>query len=133
MTWEGFAHARPSNARVLCGRHQRHPERRPPPSLPSARLQQLFCPDARSLARSLARSFARLLDSSWSNKLIGAKDGAAVQINIGSLDENGIYTGKFTTFAISGAVRSRVSSRSLQTRTAYLPGGERRLCVLAFR
>ena len=86
-----------------------------------------------TLARSLARSFARLLDSSWSNKLIGAKDGAAVQINIGSLDENGIYTGKFTTFAISGAVRSRVSSRSLQTRTAYLPGGERRLCVLAFR
>ncbi len=86
-----------------------------------------------TLARSLARSFARLLDSSWSNKLIGAKDGAAVQINIGSLDENGIYTGKFTTFAISGAVRSRVSSRSLQTRTAYLPGDERRLCVLAFR
>ena len=49
--------------------------------------------------------------SSWSNRLIGAKDHAAVQINIGHLDESGLYTGKFTTFAIGGSVRHRVSPR----------------------
>lgn len=46
------------------------------------------------------------LNSAWSNKLITAKDHASVQINIGHLDESGVYTGQFTTFALAGKVRS---------------------------
>merc|ERR1712157_579411 len=49
---------------------------------------------------------------SWTNRLIGAKDHAAVQINIGHLDEQGLFTGKTTTFAIGGAVRHRGESDS---------------------
>ena len=46
---------------------------------------------------------------SASNRLITAKDHASVQINVGHLDENGLYTGQFSTFALSGFVRAQVS------------------------
>lgn len=46
--------------------------------------------------------------SSATNRLITAKDHASVQINVGHLDENGIYNGQFTTFALSGFVRAQV-------------------------
>ena len=49
------------------------------------------------------------LNSSASNRLITAKDHASVQINVGHLDENGLYTGQFSTFALSGFVRAQVS------------------------
>ncbi|KAG2436875.1 hypothetical protein HXX76_006395 [Chlamydomonas incerta] len=42
----------------------------------------------------------------WTNKLITAKDHASVQINIGHLDANGVYSNQFTTFAIAGNVRA---------------------------
>ncbi|PKU67838.1 40S ribosomal protein S21 [Dendrobium catenatum] len=45
---------------------------------------------------------------SATNRLIAAKDHAAVQINIGHLDEHGVYTRNFTTFALSGFVRAQV-------------------------
>ncbi|GFY98724.1 ribosomal protein S21e [Actinidia rufa] len=41
---------------------------------------------------------------SATNRLITAKDHASVQINIGHLDENGVYTGQFTTFALCGFI-----------------------------
>ncbi|KAK1293573.1 40S ribosomal protein S21 [Acorus calamus] len=44
---------------------------------------------------------------SATNRLITAKDHASVQINIGHVDENGIYTGKFSTFALSGFIRAQ--------------------------
>ncbi|XP_010259621.1 PREDICTED: 40S ribosomal protein S21-2-like isoform X2 [Nelumbo nucifera] len=44
---------------------------------------------------------------SATNRLITSKDHASVQINIGHLDENGIYTGHFTTFALCGFVRAQ--------------------------
>ncbi|KAK6915600.1 Ribosomal protein S21e [Dillenia turbinata] len=44
---------------------------------------------------------------SATNRLITSKDHAAVQINVGHLDENGIYTGHFTTFALCGFVRAQ--------------------------
>ncbi|XP_008805749.1 40S ribosomal protein S21 [Phoenix dactylifera] len=44
---------------------------------------------------------------SATNRLITAKDHASVQINIGHLDENGVYTGQFTTFALSGFIRAQ--------------------------
>ncbi|KAG1338701.1 hypothetical protein COCNU_04G010070 [Cocos nucifera] len=48
--------------------------------------------------------------SSATNRLITAKDHASVQINIGHLDENGVYTGQFTTFALSGFIRAQLRS-----------------------
>jgi hypothetical protein len=49
--------------------------------------------------------------SSWTNKLITAKDHASVQLNIGHLDKEGVYeTGKYSTFALTGAVRGQVST-----------------------
>lgn len=47
--------------------------------------------------------------SAWTNKLITAKDHASVQINIGHLDANGVYSNQYTTFAIAGNVRAMVS------------------------
>lgn len=47
------------------------------------------------------------LRSSASNRLITAKDHAAVQINIGQVDENGVLNGEFDTIAISGYVRRK--------------------------
>ncbi|CAN6185864.1 unnamed protein product, partial [Urochloa humidicola] len=44
---------------------------------------------------------------SATNRIITAKDHASVQINIGHLDENGLYDGRFTTFALSGFVRAQ--------------------------
>ncbi|XP_042460286.1 40S ribosomal protein S21-like [Zingiber officinale] len=47
---------------------------------------------------------------SATNRLITAKDHASVQINIGHLDDNGVYTGQYTTFALSGFIRAQVCS-----------------------
>ena len=46
------------------------------------------------------------ITSSWTNKLITAKDHAAVQINVGHLNSEGIYTGSTTTLALAGNVRA---------------------------
>ena len=47
--------------------------------------------------------------SSWTNKLIPAKDHGSIQVNIGHLDEEGVYkTGQYTTFALHGTVRATV-------------------------
>ncbi|XP_054821364.1 40S ribosomal protein S21-2-like isoform X1 [Prosopis cineraria] len=48
---------------------------------------------------------------SATNRLITAKDHASVQINIGHLDENGIYNGHFSTFALCGFIRAQVETR----------------------
>ena len=45
------------------------------------------------------------MPSSWTNKLITAKDHASVQINVGHLNEDGVYTGAYTTLALAGNVR----------------------------
>ncbi|XP_078436058.1 small ribosomal subunit protein eS21y-like [Wolffia australiana] len=44
---------------------------------------------------------------SATNRLITAKDHASVQINVGHVDENGIYTGQYTTIALCGFIRSQ--------------------------
>ena len=47
--------------------------------------------------------------SSWTHRLITAKDHASVQINVGNVDPaTGRYTGDFKTFAICGYIRSKV-------------------------
>ncbi|KDD73127.1 ribosomal protein S21e [Helicosporidium sp. ATCC 50920] len=44
---------------------------------------------------------------SWSNQLITAKDHGSVQINIGHLDESGVYNGSFSTVALHSLVRKK--------------------------
>ncbi|EFN59817.1 hypothetical protein CHLNCDRAFT_29353 [Chlorella variabilis] len=44
---------------------------------------------------------------SWTNKLITAKDHGSVQLNIGHLDESGVYNGSFSTFALCGQLRNK--------------------------
>ena len=43
--------------------------------------------------------------SSATNRLIEAKDKASVQINIGHVNTDGVYTGEYTTMALCGFVR----------------------------
>jgi small subunit ribosomal protein S21e len=50
---------------------------------------------------------------SWTNRLITAKDHASIQVNIGHLDETGVYTGQYTTLALSGFVRTMVRPHAL--------------------
>ena len=58
---------------------------------------------------SVPDGHVRLCCSSWTNKLIPAKDHGSIQINIGHLDEEGVYkTGQYTTFALHGSVRATV-------------------------
>jgi hypothetical protein len=48
--------------------------------------------------------------SSWTKRLITAKDHASVQINVGDVDPvSGRYTGTFKTFALCGYIRDKVS------------------------
>jgi small subunit ribosomal protein S21e len=59
-----------------------------------------------------------------SNRLIGVKDHASIQLNIGEVDENGHYTGECKPYAISGFVRAMGESddslNRLATRDGYL-------------
>ncbi|KAJ2160802.1 40S ribosomal protein S21 [Coemansia sp. RSA 552] len=61
---------------------------------------------------------------SATNRLIGVKDHAAIQINIADVDEEGHLTGTTKTYAISGMVRSRAESddslNRLATKDGYL-------------
>ncbi|KAI3878774.1 hypothetical protein MKW92_047422, partial [Papaver armeniacum] len=48
-----------------------------------------------------------LCTCSATNKIITAKDHASVQLNIGHIDDNGIYTGHFSIFTLNGFVRDQ--------------------------
>ncbi|XP_024028268.1 40S ribosomal protein S21-2 isoform X2 [Morus notabilis] len=58
---------------------------------------------------------------SATNRLITSKDHASVQINAGHLDENGIYTGQFSTFALCGFVRAQNPLSSTLSSTRISP------------
>ncbi|RVW55913.1 40S ribosomal protein S21-2 [Vitis vinifera] len=47
---------------------------------------------------------------SATNRLITSKDHASVQINIGHVDEDGVFTGQFSTFALCGFVRAQLKT-----------------------
>ncbi|KAK6117899.1 hypothetical protein DH2020_048356 [Rehmannia glutinosa] len=57
--------------------------------------------------------------SSATNRLITSKDHASGQINVGHLDERGVYSGGFSTFALCGFIRaqSRVEDCALVSST----------------
>merc|ERR1712185_697638 len=42
---------------------------------------------------------------SATNRLIEAKDKASIQVNIGHVNPDGVYTGEFTTMALCGFIR----------------------------
>ncbi|KAL0237949.1 hypothetical protein GEMRC1_012423 [Eukaryota sp. GEM-RC1] len=42
---------------------------------------------------------------SATNRILGPKDHASVQINVGHIDETGRYTGNSSPFALSGYIR----------------------------
>ncbi|KAK4795571.1 hypothetical protein SAY86_027897 [Trapa natans] len=44
---------------------------------------------------------------SATNRLITSKDHASVQINVGHLGPDGVYTNQFTTFALCGYIRAQ--------------------------
>ncbi len=54
--------------------------------------------------------------SSWTNNLIGAKDHRSVQINVGHLDEAGVFNGSYSTFALCGRVRAKGEADSAADR-----------------
>mmetsp|Transcript_23398 Transcript_23398/g.32311 ORF Transcript_23398/g.32311 Transcript_23398/m.32311 type:complete len:83 (-) Transcript_23398:442-690(-) len=43
---------------------------------------------------------------SWTNRLITSKDHAAIQVNVGHLNDVGVYSGQYSTFALCGFVRT---------------------------
>jgi len=55
---------------------------------------------------------------SATNRIIVAKDHASVQLNIGHLDANGVYTGAYTPIALSGFVRGMGESDAAVNRLA---------------
>jgi len=59
---------------------------------------------------------------SATNRIIGAKDHGSVQLNVGHVDANGIYTGEFTTFAFAGNIRLMGESDSALNRLAAEKG-----------
>mmetsp|Transcript_14634 Transcript_14634/g.27473 ORF Transcript_14634/g.27473 Transcript_14634/m.27473 type:complete len:83 (+) Transcript_14634:111-359(+) len=56
---------------------------------------------------------------SATNRLIHAKEHGAVQLNVGQVDENGMYTGEFHTFALAGFIRQRGESDACLNRLLY--------------
>ncbi|KAJ2809116.1 40S ribosomal protein S21 [Coemansia guatemalensis] len=59
---------------------------------------------------------------SATGRLIGAKDHAAIQINIAEVNNEGILTGATKTYAISGKVRGRAESDDSLNRLASTDG-----------
>ena len=57
---------------------------------------------------------------SWTNRLITAADKGSVQMNIGHLDANGVYSGSYTTVALAGYVRSKVRERRSRANEGFI-------------
>ncbi|VTJ56650.1 Hypothetical predicted protein [Marmota monax] len=59
---------------------------------------------------------------SASNRIIGAKDHASIQINVAEVDKvTGRFNGQFKTYAICGAIRRMVSFPSAWLATVPVP------------
>jgi hypothetical protein len=82
------------------------------------------CGGAAALCRFPAHAHRciSLAHSAWTNKLITAKDHASVQVNIGHLNEEGVYSNQFTTFALAGRVRAQVRNNEA-VNGAWQPDG----------
>lgn len=45
--------------------------------------------------------------SSWTNRLIAAKDHASVQLNVARVNADGVYTGESDVYALAGYIRGK--------------------------
>ena len=59
---------------------------------------------------------------SSTGRIVRANDHAATQINVGVLDENGVYTGEYKTYVISGDVRKRAEGDQALNRLTLADG-----------
>jgi small subunit ribosomal protein S21e len=59
---------------------------------------------------------------SATNRLIGAKQHSAVQLNVGQVDHEGKYTGEFYTFHLAGFIRNKGQSDACLNRLLYEKG-----------
>jgi len=66
--------------------------------------------------------FLFCLSSSVTNRVIGAKDHASVQINVGEVDETGRYTGSYKTYALCGFIRKQGEGDDALTRLCVKDG-----------
>ena len=78
---------------------------------------------ASPLPRSSPRSFSSRFRY-YTDRLITAKDHAAIQISVADVDENGVAQGTSTSFAISGPVRAMGESDDSLNRLATKTGRE---------
>lgn len=62
------------------------------------------------------------VSSSATNRIIVAKDRASVQINFAAVDEDGVYTGAYSTYVLSGYVRQKGESDGWLTMLAARDG-----------
>ncbi|CAK9114166.1 unnamed protein product [Durusdinium trenchii] len=56
---------------------------------------------------------------SATNRLIPAKEHGAVQLNVAQVDEQGVYSGEFHTFALAGFIRQRGESDACLNRLLF--------------
>lgn len=69
-------------------------------------MRRPLCASAMAALGLIACVLAPRARSSATNRLIEAKDKASIQINIGHVNADGVYTGEFTTMALCGFIRS---------------------------
>ena len=60
--------------------------------------------------------------SSYTNRLINAKDHASIQLNVANVDASGADTGEYTPFVISGFVRNKGESDAANNLLAQKSG-----------
>eukprot|EP00008_Paramoeba_atlantica_P002740 CAMPEP_0201484982 /NCGR_PEP_ID=MMETSP0151_2-20130828/9124_1 /ASSEMBLY_ACC=CAM_ASM_000257 /TAXON_ID=200890 /ORGANISM="Paramoeba atlantica, Strain 621/1 / CCAP 1560/9" /LENGTH=89 /DNA_ID=CAMNT_0047868905 /DNA_START=87 /DNA_END=356 /DNA_ORIENTATION=+ len=59
---------------------------------------------------------------SSTGRIIHSQDHAAVQINVGMTDSNGVYTGNYKTYVLSGSLRKRGEGDQALNRLALKDG-----------
>ncbi|KNH09163.1 40S ribosomal protein S21 [Perkinsela sp. CCAP 1560/4] len=59
---------------------------------------------------------------SSTGRIVRANDHAAVQLNVGILDDNGVYTGEYKAYVLSGDVRKRAEGDQALNRMALADG-----------
>ncbi|KAK3441604.1 hypothetical protein EUGRSUZ_B01917 [Eucalyptus grandis] len=89
------------------------PHRRGRPARPRPPSPSRYCLKSRKQPFKMQNEEGQNMDlyiprkCSATNRLITSKDHASVQINIGHLGPDGVYTNQFTTFALCGFIRSQ--------------------------
>merc|ERR1712083_586911 len=93
------------------------------------RLSLVFqCHSSTAVAAAMQNDEGKVVDlyiprkCSATNRLIPAKEHGSVQFNVGQIDENGVYTGEFFTFAIAGFIRTRGESDACLNRLMHEKG-----------